>query len=377
MTDIFLQPTQQPRQPQQNAHSPNQPREEISQPVETGTLGYPDNADMKENTASDEPSQHLLNGQSHLSIRSRMRQFFNQPKPELALLLAATSTILALLYVSSRRELNHVKGELNHVKGKLNEQSRQITVLNEKFAVFDNRHIYAKDEKPPLAHIENNSVSDIIKASSDIALDSDAQNKYIILEKPDLHITLPSPHSVPAGLSFEFFGEFKASNDGSSKPCFINVANSSTDRVILGNDQKERSIPIHSRESVLLVADKNSNGWHAINRNAAFGVTPGFAGSLAQNGWQRLPGGLIMQWGIAKIRTGVGDDASNVISFTRSFPQEVLGIHFSHDATGKEKTLANIMFLYQKIDRHTFFARADWVGDHHFYTSVNWFAFGY
>ncbi len=95
----------------------------------------------------------------------------------------------------------------------------------------------------------------------------------------------------------------------------------------------------------------------------------------AEKGYQVLPSGLILQWGMAEVRSASNDDSS-VISFPLSFPNEVLSIQLTHNATGKNLK-AHMMFHYQNIDNTKFSVRSDWFDQHPAFTTTSWLALGY
>lgn len=99
-----------------------------------------------------------------------------------------------------------------------------------------------------------------------------------------------------------------------------------------------------------------------------------FGNSLAQNGWQRLPGGLILQWG--KI-TGIASTADNVVPFTYPimFPNAIL---MAPVGNVDSVALAAVIGLYVR-DITT--SGASFVLDKQTMESatigVHWFAIGY
>lgn len=72
----------------------------------------------------------------------------------------------------------------------------------------------------------------------------------------------------------------------------------------------------------------------------------GFSSSLGSNGYQRLPNGLIFQWGIVG---GIATDQSVYVSFPTQFPNTVLNITTSHvqsASTGKAISTCSIQAGY-------------------------------
>ncbi len=95
-----------------------------------------------------------------------------------------------------------------------------------------------------------------------------------------------------------------------------------------------------------------------------------------QSGYQILPSGLLLQWGVAEIQPGRGDIVSNQVSFPISFPNEVLSIQCTEDGTGGSGNACSF-FLYRKIDNTKFLVRSDWVAQRYSFISCSWLALGY
>lgn len=59
------------------------------------------------------------------------------------------------------------------------------------------------------------------------------------------------------------------------------------------------SITLHPGESVTVIASPSANAWFVMAAGGALDKTARFGASLAGNGYQKLPSGLILQWGSA------------------------------------------------------------------------------
>lgn len=115
-------------------------------------------------------------------------------------------------------------------------------------------------------------------------------------------ITLPAISGVTAGCSFEFL------NTGTAR---ITVQRAGSDQID-GGASTVNSIDIPPGQSLRLVRATGSSMWHAVTFPAV-SLNGLFGSSLAANGYQKLPSGLIIQWGAT-------DDANTVKSFPIAFP---------------------------------------------------------
>lgn len=82
----------------------------------------------------------------------------------------------------------------------------------------------------------------------------------------------------------------------------------------------------------------------------ALGLLFGGGGSLGTNGWQRLPGGLILQWGVATT-SGAGNVS---VTFPLTFPNASWGVTLGANVTAAEfhtaQTVGNSGFFLQSWD---------------------------
>lgn len=133
-------------------------------------------------------------------------------------------------------------------------------------------------------------------------------NSFINLFGTATTITLPLLSSVRVGSAFTFAG---------SLACAIN--RSGTDTIFAnGSNPSLTSVTVGDGESLTLVA--GANQWLVIGTSALqYGAN--FGASLAANGYQKLPGGLILQWG------NDGSSAtSSAVTFPIAFPSAVRSI---------------------------------------------------
>lgn len=124
---------------------------------------------------------------------------------------------------------------------------------------------------------------------------ADAGKCYIYGETTAVTLTLPAIADMPVGSIFEFI------NTGTAN---MTVQRAGSDQIDSGSTAVA-SIVIPPNQSLKLIRATGSSLWHPVSVTAA-GLATSFGSSLAANGWQRLPSGLIMQWGTSVIASGVG-----------------------------------------------------------------------
>jgi len=114
-------------------------------------------------------------------------------------------------------------------------------------------------------------------------------------------ITLPACNTFAAGSKIEFM------NIGTGA---MTVARAGADQIAV-NNAGVTSVSLGNGDS--LFTEANGLGtWHCTGGSAQLGFSGAFGSSIAANGWQKLPSGLIVQWGQF--------DASASVSGTTTFP---------------------------------------------------------
>lgn len=98
--------------------------------------------------------------------------------------------------------------------------------------------------------------------------------------------TLPAASSVPAGGRIEFLNVAAGT---------MTVARAGTD-LIYPNSGSATSIAVNNGDTLTLESN-GLNSWYAVAGSARLGYAALFGSSLATNGYQKLPSGLIVQWG--------------------------------------------------------------------------------
>lgn len=107
----------------------------------------------------------------------------------------------------------------------------------------------------------------------------------------------------------------------------------SNDKILLYSDRSDavnlnRTDKIATSAAVKTAYDKAVDALTAANQKANLAD---FAQSRATNGYQKLPNGLIIQWGVL---SGVGGDSYNAVTFPIAFPNTCLNAQSSVSANG-------------------------------------------
>ena len=131
---------------------------------------------------------------------------------------------------------------------------------------------------------------------------ADAGKIYIYSGTGGHTATLPLVADTPTGAVYEFV------NTGTGD---LTVSRAGSDLIDVGPSTAS-TITVPAGQSLRLVRATGSSNWHTVNFSAS-SLLGSFGSSLvANNGWQRLPSGAILQWGKFLISAGG--------TFTGSFP---------------------------------------------------------
>lgn len=135
--------------------------------------------------------------------------------------------------------------------------------------------------------------------------------KFVVVA-PGVTVTLPDPTTVPDGTAFAF----RISTGGA----IFTIAGASTTISFSGNGQTK---PVAMPSDVNGLAVVRQSAWEIINGSATLKYESQFASFLSANGYQKLPSGLIIQWGAC---AGNGDTSPTVVAFPIAFPTAVISI---------------------------------------------------
>ncbi|OPG70273.1 phage tail protein [Pseudomonas ogarae] len=137
-------------------------------------------------------------------------------------------------------------------------------------------------------------------------------------------ITLPPKSDVPLGSLIHF------SAGGSS----VTIACAGSDILApgLGGGGPISSFTIETLDSVVLV--NIGTGWRMVGGSHLNKHSSQFVASLAANGYQKLPSGLIIQWGVAGTTNGFG-----TWTYPIAFPNAVFRVFASNDASASGSSM--------------------------------------
>ncbi|WEW99794.1 phage tail protein [Pseudomonas nitroreducens] len=139
-------------------------------------------------------------------------------------------------------------------------------------------------------------------------------------------VTLPAASSVPAGGKIKLYSS--AGGGG-----LVTVQRQGTDLLLLGATMNGTSITLNIGDDAELLST-GSNTWMLIGGSVSLRYAALFGASTAQSGYQRLPSGLIIQWGLYTVGYGAsynapGTSVSN--NFPIAFPNACLSAVMTHN----------------------------------------------
>ena len=136
---------------------------------------------------------------------------------------------------------------------------------------------------------------------------ADAGKEITLTGAGGFAVTLPLISAVPAGAAFYFVNVGGAAST---------VATQGANAIDKGN-ATITSVTLGVGDSVTIVS--NGSYWNLIGGSVQLQYAAAFGASIAANGYQKLPGGLIIQWGIYSYNTTTAATA-DAITFPIAFP---------------------------------------------------------
>ena len=198
---------------------------------------------------------------------------------------------------------------------------------------------------------------------TDTILTSSQFGRWISLNVANLTITLPPLSGLEGGLTYTFNARhaFTLVTSGTDLIYNAGITTGTTRYCIAG-------------ETFTIVTNPE-DGWYIVSNG--FG-TDSFTGSITTNGYQKLPGDLIVQWGASNTVTGYQDH----ISFPIAFPTNVFLITANeNNATGWSSSPQPTIYGTTKINNSMFAIsglRLDRTGvpSYHANLGFSWIAIG-
>lgn len=133
-------------------------------------------------------------------------------------------------------------------------------------------------------------------------------------------ITLPAASTVGNGGSIYF-----QATTGD-----ITISRAGADIITLGDGTSSSTVVLKTGDSLLLTW-AGASAWAAIGGTAQIQYSTRFLASLATSGYQKLPSGIIIQWGITASIAG-GGATSGTTTFPVQFPAAAAQVVFSSNA---------------------------------------------
>lgn len=211
---------------------------------------------------------------------------------------AATTEMTQAAYLATSQRTN---GNQPGIADQLlvNKAMHQMSLMATALAQFiaDRQPTDVSDTLTPVqvAALLAQSLAGIRVITATTALTSADVLKYITsVTASNITVTLPPSAGLPDG----FYVDVAAQNSGN-----VTVTATGASIYFLGNPSPVTPV-LRTGSYARFVWF--SNQWNVINGPAQLGSSYEFGSSLASPGWQRLPSGLMLQWG-AVLLTGVSD----------------------------------------------------------------------
>lgn len=128
---------------------------------------------------------------------------------------------------------------------------------------------------------------------------------------PGGSLVLPLASACVAGTAFHIYATTSTT-----------VSRQAAETIYLGTSATATSISMAAADWAIVA--HNGSQWEVFAGSVLMQYAPTFANSKTGNGYQKLPGGLIIQWGIVGT-TLIGGDSQNVdVTFPIAFPNQCL-----------------------------------------------------
>lgn len=140
-------------------------------------------------------------------------------------------------------------------------------------------------------------------------------------------ITLPLASSVLSGLCYSFICQASG----------ITIIRSGSD-VIQPNSSTITTVNATNGDT-LIVSSNGSDRWFTTSGSASLRYSDLFSAALNSNGYQKLPGGLIIQWGQT---SGITAGSHDTVLFPITFPTATLSVYCTQLQSVDTTTTSNL-----------------------------------
>lgn len=152
-----------------------------------------------------------------------------------------------------------------------------------------------------------------IKSVSGVAtLDTTYAGQLTVFSATSYTATLPAASTFPAGITLNFFSVASGT---------VTLARAGSDTIVTNAGTPATSLGLLGGDTLTLVSN-GVNAWEAVGGSAQLPYAPEFGSSFGANGWQKLPSGLIVQWGVYSFAAS----SSTTATFPLAFPTGPLQI---------------------------------------------------
>lgn len=174
-------------------------------------------------------------------------------------------------------------------------------------------------------------------------------------------LTLPGASTLPAG------SKFKILNTGVNDVIVTRVG---PDTIVLGTTTNTvTAVTLRAGDWIELTSLGSGTLWYHSGGTSQLGYSGAFGSLLAINGWQRLPSGLIMQWGkVNAVPSGSGV----AVTFPIAFPTACLNNSATINNTGGNGTALSAGVGTPSTTGMTVFHNGTNTA-----TAITWFAIGH
>jgi hypothetical protein len=207
------------------------------------------------------------------------------------------------------------------------------------------------------------NISGTLAINSNTTLTAAQVGQFINLYGTGTVLTLPAISSVPSGSTFTIW---------CSSGVTCSLASQGSDKIYLSASPSTTAL-MGAGDFVTLVAQPgvggSGAGWTITNGSIGLKNTPGFASALGAPGYQKLPSGLIFQWGYSVGSSG--GVATQV--FPLAFPNNCLSVVATHTSGATVSAVfANIYAIVASQFQFITCTSSGYTAD-----GVFWFAVGY
>ncbi|RQR60908.1 hypothetical protein DIE18_14510 [Burkholderia sp. Bp9125] len=148
-------------------------------------------------------------------------------------------------------------------------------------------------------------------------------------------VTWPLASSVPAGARLEFVSGIGVSP--------VTLSRQGSDNIYMNANATLTSVPMALGDTYVL--ESNGTHWYSVGGSTPLAYTNGFSSSLSPSGYQKLPSGLIIQWGYSAFANVAANTLTyNTVTFPIAFPNTFLQGVGSFSGGIQGATFSNISF---------------------------------